>query len=140
MIFNNKEILNTPALQVLCAVKDGKNPSNYAEHYYLLVNRLFALYQVSEAQEGRDATCAMISEFLGPDGLTECASMDGAEIVETAILESSPGSALCADLRARWRDTHGKFIRSVMLNEIAEYEAVTLRSWLETLVAEYLDI
>ena len=136
MIFNKQEILNTQALQILGAVEGA--PGDYEQHYYLLQNRLLKLYQQAESDEGRDATCNMISEFFGPDGLTECNSMNGAEIVETAILETSAGAALLSDLRQRWSSpASGKTIAEIKKDE---FDAVSLRSWLETISAEYLDI
>lgn len=136
MIFSNKRILTTPALQTLATVIG--QPTNYEDHYLLLSANVTRLYMIAASQEGEDATCSMITEMLGTEAITECSSMPPHEIVETAILQTSAGAALLADLREAWKNAPQPITHEASAEEA--FQNMTLRQWLETLVTEYVDI
>lgn len=140
-IFSDSTILTTPALLRLGAVEyrvGMPSPRNFSDHKDMLLYRLRRLAKKSADAEGFDAMCDMVVDLLGPDALIECNSMTEQQVAE-AILTSSAGIGLLNDLRENWKGTRGLQIIGAS-QDTDFFDTLTLREWLETLAAQYIDI
>jgi hypothetical protein len=76
-------------------------PVIYDQHYEAILSRIRGLVEKDAQEQSFDGMCQMVVDLLGPDALIECATMNAYQVAQ-AILDSSSGQALLADLRQNW--------------------------------------